>query len=716
MARTVYKALRLAYDVVQATGVRDRGQIAAIREALDRTVALDRRLQAIAAEKGSLNLRPEAGAPERMLYDEERRTRDGAKRALHELLEASGYKESLPRYARDLERWSPDNVFELVEHCLEWKRRQTVARETAGALERAVTHRPLPALPERARSHEDALVDLAGRIFEEGPYAALATQSAPALQGALARMQREAEGRDLSVGHRSLVKMAAKRILDDLWVRRVAEAGQDDQPLWNLTAWTRKALAIGLVSGQGLQAAVRNPWEARRIAAMLGAMTAAESAARRGDRRSATQHAGFAIGTAEPQGSVAGWIRGLGLDPGEVAVAGEEIRRRRRDREWIRKEMQALVDVPVLQRAGTRFGIENELDGLLPDEMRQEMQRLARRGDGGSPRPWVDDWSVVPDDSVPGGSEIQSPILLWPRDVPQVLAVMAAAAAVDAVIACDECGLHVHVSVKGLGLPELTSLAAVVWYWEPVIRTLASEHRSRRGWSRDTPGNVIAGLIDALAGPRPEPAWSKNNAWWLQWYGLDEDDPLPRREKHDDPGTRSRGLNLHAVRYLGTVEFRFADATLDPQRVVDLTAMYLKLVWLARRHPWPWRGRGPLAAAPLRDARWRLSPPPTRQRVVAFLKLLGLPRDCAGRLFAFARQNQGYPLALAASPKPARGEYRCSECGREVFPASEDEVLACPDHPQAVVDTVSALRRRPVPAPARPNPRRIRSRPASRRW
>ena len=165
-------------------------------------------------------------------------------------------------------------------------------------------------------------------------------------------------------------------------------------------------------------------------------------------------------------------------------------------------------------------------------------------------------WKVMADSSLSASKELQaevvSPILCYAdMDMLQevVRAVRHAGSRVDW-----SCGLHVHVDAARFTAKTLRNLTRIVYKQEELI-----EHAL--GVSGDRKANYCQGVCPEFLGrlerSRPTDLRGMNAAW----YGRYNPSPI-----HYDR-TRYRGLNLHSVWHLGTVEYRFFESTLHAGKV-----------------------------------------------------------------------------------------------------------------------------------------------------
>lgn len=170
------------------------------------------------------------------------------------------------------------------------------------------------------------------------------------------------------------------------------------------------------------------------------------------------------------------------------------------------------------------------------------------------------EWSCMSDGSITGGSgsqsngEVVTPICTWADlDVVQTVVreIRHAGARVDST-----CGVHVHVGVPAerFDAAALVRLAKLTYQQEPLIFAAlrVASHRAER-WAKP----VDLDFITRLAAQRPASREALSRAWYdSAGWRLES---AQRTHYHE---SRYHGLNMHAVFYRGTVEFRYFEATL----------------------------------------------------------------------------------------------------------------------------------------------------------
>lgn len=183
-----------------------------------------------------------------------------------------------------------------------------------------------------------------------------------------------------------------------------------------------------------------------------------------------------------------------------------------------------------------KFGIELE-SNLSP----YDAQKYTRKG-----------WKLQREHC---GSEIISPILEGYKGLLELRRQVKLLSTIPVSrISFERCGLHVHIDIQDFCLGDLKRLL--------ILSTRFN--------------NVIFALMD---GNR----WDNRHA---KQCGFKEKDIHKIKEWNDiratQPYGRYHGLNLHAFEKHGTAEFRYASGTFNWQIVYSLTAMYLRMVALAR--------------------------------------------------------------------------------------------------------------------------------------
>lgn len=129
------------------------------------------------------------------------------------------------------------------------------------------------------------------------------------------------------------------------------------------------------------------------------------------------------------------------------------------------------------------------------------------------------------------------------------------------------CALHVHVSATGLSPLMLARVAQVN---EDVMREQGIEVPAvRERFARPVPREVIdlASRADL-----------SEDDLWRAWYGTGAIPPLGAVHRHR---SRHRVVNLHSVRYRGTIEFRWPSMSLNMERVSAISRQCMNIVQMA---------------------------------------------------------------------------------------------------------------------------------------
>ncbi len=127
------------------------------------------------------------------------------------------------------------------------------------------------------------------------------------------------------------------------------------------------------------------------------------------------------------------------------------------------------------------------------------------------------------------------------------------------------CGVHVHIGAATCTVEHMNKAIDALIVLEPIVieRMLGiNEHR------RQFTGLMSREFIDRFRARRP----TTFSELWALWGGPDYDERR-RRNRYDD--ARYKGFNLHSHAYRGTVEFRYFNGTVDPQRIVEYVRLCL---------------------------------------------------------------------------------------------------------------------------------------------
>lgn len=207
-----------------------------------------------------------------------------------------------------------------------------------------------------------------------------------------------------------------------------------------------------------------------------------------------------------------------------------------------------------------RFGVELEMAGLSELRAAEAMQDAV----GGHVQSMVGDrfavtdregrrWQVKPDGSIDASqsAEIASPPLRY-EDLPMLQRVARAVRAAGA-RANRSCGIHVHVDAGCMDSQHLVNLSKLVYNYEDhLYRALGVRQYRRLDYCRP----VEEDYIDELMRKRPRSLDALRDIW----YPTNGDDYIETESMYNY--TRYHGLNLHAVWYHGTVEFRYYNGSL----------------------------------------------------------------------------------------------------------------------------------------------------------
>lgn len=176
-------------------------------------------------------------------------------------------------------------------------------------------------------------------------------------------------------------------------------------------------------------------------------------------------------------------------------------------------------------------------------------------------------WKVEDDDSlqVPADerAELVSPVLIE-TDI-EMLARIIDAIRVAGATVNSHCGVHVHVGATTCTVEHINRAIDALIVLEPIVieRMLGiNEHR------RQFAGLMSRGFIDQFQEHRP----TTFTELWALWGGPGYDEQR-RKDRYDV--ARYKGFNLHSHAFRGTVEFRYFNGTVDPQRIVEYVRLCL---------------------------------------------------------------------------------------------------------------------------------------------
>jgi hypothetical protein len=171
-------------------------------------------------------------------------------------------------------------------------------------------------------------------------------------------------------------------------------------------------------------------------------------------------------------------------------------------------------------------------------------------------------WSVVTDGSIrgSGGAEVVTPICkgLAGEDMENLQKVVRALRSAGAQVN-DSCGLHVHVGAQALGAAGVRHLVLLWNRWEDHMMQASGGRPGRDVFSKKQDPAFVDAMVKAGRGVT---VGDVNKAWYGRSYEY-----APRTANDHYNQTRYRSLNLHAMFWHGTVEFRCWDATLHAGKV-----------------------------------------------------------------------------------------------------------------------------------------------------
>jgi hypothetical protein len=178
-------------------------------------------------------------------------------------------------------------------------------------------------------------------------------------------------------------------------------------------------------------------------------------------------------------------------------------------------------------------------------------------------------WNACSDASIGSGAEVVSPKLKL-ADMDTVQNIVRALRAAGARVSW-QTGIHVHVDASRLDAPAMGRLTAMVYKHEDLIKqALNLDTRRQNGSYRARP--ITEKVAKAMKKARSLDAAA--TSWYRETSG---DDARYARRSHYH-NSRYHGLNLHSPFFLGTVEFRWFDATLHAGKVRAYVCLCLAMV------------------------------------------------------------------------------------------------------------------------------------------
>jgi len=208
-----------------------------------------------------------------------------------------------------------------------------------------------------------------------------------------------------------------------------------------------------------------------------------------------------------------------------------------------------------------RFGVEIEVQNITREKIAETVVAVLRaRGlettlgtaNGypviGSP---MGTWKVVPDGSIGFGGELVTPPLRY-EHIEALQEILRALKAAGAKVS-QATGLHVHVDAAGLQAADLGALVKMTYAKEDLLAaTLRIPQARRMRYCRELDNERMARIVKARTMTALKKAWyNERDIRTADYRGA---------QKYDQ--TRYHGLNLHAVWFHGTVEFRVFNGTL----------------------------------------------------------------------------------------------------------------------------------------------------------
>lgn len=170
-------------------------------------------------------------------------------------------------------------------------------------------------------------------------------------------------------------------------------------------------------------------------------------------------------------------------------------------------------------------------------------------------------WKVVVDGSVHNGHEVVSPILKGADGLAQVEAVCRVLQGLGATVD-RQCGLHVHVGARDLGLRTVKGVAARWMKYERAIDGVLPPSR-RANNARYCQSNLVAPVADLIA-------------------KINRAESVREVAEVTNPGqNRYRKLNLMSFWRHGTIEFRAHSGTVEGEKITSWVKLVTGMVALA---------------------------------------------------------------------------------------------------------------------------------------
>lgn len=202
--------------------------------------------------------------------------------------------------------------------------------------------------------------------------------------------------------------------------------------------------------------------------------------------------------------------------------------------------------------AGAAVAVAKATGGRISHEGGYYQKQIVTLADGRK-------WTVMTDSSIRGGNgaEIVSPICRM-ADMDMVQSVVRELREAGAKVN-DSCGLHVHVGAAELGAAGVRQIVLAWNRWEQHLMLASGERDGRTVFAKPSDPAFVGAAVQA----GHDVTDADLNRAWYQAGGLY--DPRARADHYNS--SRYRSLNLHAMWWHGTVEFRCWDATLHAGKV-----------------------------------------------------------------------------------------------------------------------------------------------------